>query len=580
MTVADYFIEFFIKNDVSDVFGYQGGMIAYLFDSLGRHRDKIKYHEFANEQGAALAACGFSQATGRVSVVLSTSGPGFTNMLTGIANAWFDSIPIVFISGQVNTKDKRRTLSVRQLGFQEIQSTEIAKSITKKTYEIDDDTDIRLCLVDAWNTMLSGRKGPVFMDLPINICRNEIESVVEKVSHPVDKEYFADQNDIEMILEKLSKAKKPLIVAGAGINQTNLREKFSSFVHKMGIPVVTTLPAVDLLSTEDKYKIGYLGGTGRRECGIALANADIILSMGTRLCAKQIGYDLELFAPRAKLIRIDVDHNEMERVIKDDEIQVNCSLESFFNELLNCGSYDHFTGEYNGWIKACNEMRLALQESDVTFGNKVFSKISTLLPDDAIITLDVGNNMVYGAQSSIIKDRTRLLVSGGLGAMGYSLPSAIGAFIGSNKPTYCFSGDGGMQMNIQEMNIIGKRKLPIKIIVLNNKALGHILLFQNAYLNSRLYATTEERGDYFSCDFVRIAQAYGIRGYKIHSLEEIEGLESVLIDKDPVLIEIEYEDCGMLPNIHGGHDCLTSPPFLQSNVINRIKELGFKELIV
>lgn len=573
MTVADYFIDFFIANKVTDVFGYQGGMIAYLFDSMGRRREEIHYHICATEQGAALAACGYAQASGKPGVVLSTSGPGFTNLLTGIANAWYDSIPLICISGQVNTKDKRRQLPVRQLGFQEIQAPEIASSITKATYEIDTDTDIQKCLKDAWITAEEGRKGPVFLELPINICRNEME--IEKALPVISKREISKIQELPYCLSELRKAEKPVIIAGAGICQSGLREEFRTLVELLKIPVITTLPAIDLLPTDSLYRIGYLGGTARREAGIVLAATDMVLAVGTRLCAKQIGYHLEMFAPRAKLVRVDIDEKEFERKLKKDEVQILADLDSFIRGFAALIKKEKPAYAHAKWVEACNAMKKLLEKSDVTFGNQAVQKLTQLLPDGFNLTLDVGNNMIYGAQSSEIKEHTRIFVSGGFGAMGYSLPAALGATIGNNRPTCVISGDGGMQMNIQELNIISKKKLPIKIFVLNNHALGHILLFQKAYLEERYYATDEKMGDYYSCDFVKIAEAYGMQAYKLHDITELIHYESVLTNDAPVLFELEYEDCSLLPNIHGGCDCLTSGPKLEEGLIRQIRTLGF-----
>ena len=243
ITAADYFVEFLIANGVTDVFGYQGGMIAYIFDSLGRYKEQIRYHSCGNEQGAALAACAYAQASGRLGVAISTSGPGFTNLVTGIANAWFDSIPVLFLSGQVNTKDKKRERSFRQLGFQEIQAVKIAEPVVKKTYDVDIDTDIPQCLNDAYMTAMSGRKGPVYLDFPINICRKVL--TVEKIV-PVAVTWV-DAMDVRACMEEIQQAKHPVIIAGAGILQAGLLENFRQLVSMLEIPVVHTMPAAGLL---------------------------------------------------------------------------------------------------------------------------------------------------------------------------------------------------------------------------------------------------------------------------------------------------------------------------------------------
>lgn len=575
MTVADYFVEFFVVNGVTDIFGYQGGMIAYLFDSIGKRRENIHYHSCASEQGAALAACGYAQATGKVGVVLSTSGPGFTNLLTGIANAWFDSIPLVCISGQVNTKDKKRKLSVRQLGFQEIQAPLIAESITKRSYEIDEDTDIERCLEDAWCVAIEGRRGPVFLEIPINVCRNEM--IIDSAKRISVGNITNHVTEASYCLSKLLEAKKPLIIAGAGISQANLRKEFRELVSLLDIPVVTTLPAVDLLPTNSPYKVGYLGGTARREAGIALATTDMVLALGTRLCSKQIGYELSMFAPKAKLLRVDIDESEFERQIKKNEVQIHVDLASFIKECILKSHEMIAVKEHTEWLANCNAMKETLAEYDITFGNRAIRKLTELLPDGFNITLDVGNNMIYGAQSAIIKNNTRLLVSGGLGTMGYSLPAAIGATIGNLRPTCIIVGDGGMQMNVQGLNVISKESLPIKIFVLNNRALGHILLFQKTYLGGRFCATDEQMGDYFACDFTKIAEAYGIKAFKLKSAEDIIHYEEELNNKQPILFELEYSDCGLLPNIHGGCECLTEDG-LKKNDVDKILRLGFSRL--
>ena len=571
ITIADYLVEFFISNEITDVFGYQGGMVCHIFDSLGLYRDRINYHNCGNEQGAALAACGYAQATGKLGVCITTSGPGFTNALTGLANAWFDSIPLLLISGQVNTKDKRRKFTFRQYGFQEMQTVEITSSITKKSYEIDNDTDVISVLDDAYKTAFSGRKGPVFLDFPINIGREliEVDDIIKS-----SELNCATPFDSTPYIEQLLSAKKPIILAGAGINQCNLRYEFRELVELLQIPVVTTMPGADLLPSNSPYYVGFLGGTARREAGIVLKNTDFVLSLGTRMCNKAIGYNHDDFIPRAtKLIRVDIDTSEFERQLKDCEEDITVDLKSFIDGAISgfktlTEKYDH-----SNWVMAVNKMCSLLKDVDLTFGNLLIRRFTELMPEEANITLDVGNNQVYATQSSIIKSGTRMFASCGLGSMGYAIPAAIGVSLGNKKTTFSISGDGGAQMNIQELNTIAKMDLPVKILVLNNRALGHIILFQEHYLDNRLVATTESANDYYSCDFSAIASAYGIRSHKIKSIDEIDQYKNELIDDKPLLIEVEFDNCPMLPNIHGGLDPLTNGPELPENLIVEINKV-------
>ena len=334
ISVSDYFVEFLIKNGIQDVFGYQGGMVAYFFDSIGKHKNEINVHTFSNEQGAAFAACGYAQATGKPGILIVTSGPGFTNAITGIANAWFDSIPLICIAGQANTKDKRREMPVRQYGFQEIQSFDVSSSITKATYEVDDNTNVCKVFEDALKVCLSERMGPVVIDFPINICRNLIDhEKINNVEIPIETKAL----EIPKCFDDFFSASKPLILAGNGIKQAGLRTLFRKLVDKFEIPVVSSLPACDILPSDNPYYLGYIGGTARREAPIALEHCDYLLSIGSRMCHKQIGYDMKKFAPNAKLIRIDIDSKEFLIKAKENEVDINIDLKVLLPSLLNYG---------------------------------------------------------------------------------------------------------------------------------------------------------------------------------------------------------------------------------------------------
>ena len=570
ISVADYFVEVLIANGITDVFGYQGGMIAYIFDSLGRYRDKINYHSCATEQGAAIAAASYAQASGKFGVAISTSGPGFTNLLTGIADAWFDSIPVIYVSGNVNTKDKKRNSSFRQNGFQEIQAAPMAAPITKKSIEVELNMDYVRLFDDAILTALTDRRGPVYLDLPINVCREQVE--FETITPVVvDRK---DNVDAGKYISQVLAADKPVIIAGAGIKEAGKTESFRRLVNLMGIPVVTTMPAIDVLPTDSKYHMGYIGGTARREAGIVLQNADFIISIGTRLCSKQIGHNMSLFAPKAAgFIRVDIDEAEFERQLKPNEIDVCANLCSFIDSAVHYLENTNYEKKHVKWSDNCTEMYRLLESVDMTVGNEMYKFISNLLPVDANIVLDVGKNLTYGTQSSVIKDSSTLFMSAGLGTMGYAMPGAIGAYYGNKRPTFALTGDGGAQMNIQELNTIAKNKLPIKIVVFNNKALGNIRIFQEQYLDSRFVATSEMEGDYYSCDFSAIAEAYKIKSIKLSDYREIANYKSELSNEEAVLFEIEYDDCPALPGIVAGGEYLKENSGIEDRTIDKIKKL-------
>lgn len=568
--VADYLVEFFIANGVTDVFGFQGGMVCHIFDSLGIYQDRIKYHSCGNEQGAALAACGYAQATGRLGVVITTSGPGFTNALTGLANAWFDSVPLMLISGQVNTKDKKRDYPFRQFGFQEIHAVPMAEPIVKKAYDVDMDMDYALLLEEAYRVAFSGRKGPVYLDFPINVGREIIE--VDDVVAPVAMEQPAPF-DASPYIDQLMAARKPIIIAGGGINQCGLRETFRELVDALKIPVVPTMPGTDLIPSDSPYHVGFLGGTARREAGIVLKNTDFVLSLGTRMCNKAIGYNHADFIPKAaKLIRVDIDTTEFERQLKDCEEDVVADLRPFILSAVAHAKRLVGTHDHTPWVNAVNEMQRLMARVDMTFGNDLVRHFSELMPERAFLSLDVGNNLIYGEQSAVVKAKTRIFASNGLGSMGYAIPAGLGMAV-TGTPTFVVTGDGGAQMNIQELNTISKLRLPVKVLVLNNHVLGHIILFQDHYLDCRRTATTEAGNDYYSCDFAALARVYGIRSHRITDIEELDQYADELNDSEPLLIEVEFEDCSMLPNIHGGLDPLTNGPVLPEGLADRIRAI-------
>jgi acetolactate synthase-1/2/3 large subunit len=570
ISVADYLVEVLIANKITDVFGYQGGMIAYIFDSLGRYKDRINYHSCATEQGAAISAAAYAKASGKFGVAISTSGPGFTNLLTGMADAWFDSVPVLYISGNVNTKDKKRGSSFRQNGFQEIQAVAMAAPITKKSVELELGMDYVALFDDAIRTAMTDRRGPIYLDLPINICRERVD--VETINPViVDR---TDDVDAAPYIKKLVEGKKPVIIAGAGIKQANCKKEFRKLVELLGIPVVTTLPAIDVLPTDSEYMMGYIGGTARREAGIVLQNADFVMSLGTRLCSKQVGHNLNLFAPKANgFIRVDIDSAEFERKLKPDEKEVQANLCSFIKSAVNYLKISGYKRKHCQWAENCAEMYRILEACDMTEGNEMYKYITALLPESSNIVFDVGKNLTYGGQSGITKMDSTVFMSAGLGTMGYAIPGAIGAAYGNHKPTYAFTGDGGAQMNIQELNTIAKNKLPIKIIVFNNRALGNIRIFQEQYLDSRFVATSEKEGDYFSCDFKAIAEAYGIKSIKLDYYENIQNYQNDLDSDEAVLFEITYEDCPALPGIVAGGEFLKEDTGIERQTIKKIKEL-------
>ena len=534
MKLSDYIVSFLISKEVTHVFGYPGGMVTHLMDSLDKYSNQIKVCTNYHEQACAFSACGYAQYSHKLGVAYATSGPGATNLMTGIANAYFDSIPTLFITGQVNTYEQKGDTLVRQKGFQEMDVVSVVKPIAKYATMIKKAEDIKYELEKAYYYAMSGRKGPVILDIPMDIFRAEINldellgfNIIEE--EKVDYHHFA-----EILKQQLLKAQNPLIIAGAGISKANKVDEFRQLIEILKIPVVTSMIAIDCLASDSPYNFGFIGAYGHRYANFATAKSDLIISIGSRLDCRQTGSNKEAFSENATLIRIEIDENEVSNKIKSDEIQIICDIEKLLPVLLDTG----FEVHCEEWLKTCNMLKTELEQLDCENGNIIVEKLSHLIDDGSVITTDVGQNQVWVAQSFQNKNKQRILFSGGHGSMGYSLPAAIGAYYGSEKPVISFNGDGGLQMNIQELQLIAREQIPIKVVVLNNNSLGMIRHFQEMYFESNYVQTREEKG-YTSPDFIKIADAYGIRSIHINSIEQIKSLKYVLSDALPILINID-----------------------------------------
>ena len=538
MRVSDYIVEFLIEKSITDVFGYPGGMVTYLMDSFDKYKEKIQAHVNYHEQASSFAACGYAQTTQKPGVAYATSGPGATNMITGICNSYFDSIPTIFITGQVNTDECMNGLLVRQKGFQETNIISLVNDVTKYAVYINDAKDIKYHLEKAYYLCLNGRPGPVLLDIPMNIQRSEVNPD-ELRSYNIELEANdIKQEEYRIILDKIKEAKRPCILAGAAISNSNMRDEFRELVNKFKIPVVSSMIGVDTLPTDFEYNYGFIGAYGDRYSNFIIAKSDLIISFGSRLDVRQVGSKIENFAPNSKLIRIDIDKNEMSNRLKEDEIQIVADLRNiipYLNENINTNMKEKFIE----WNQVCNKIKNTLKDMDILEPNKIVKKISEDIPNDVIITTDVGQNQVWIAQNFTIKDSQRVLFSGGHGSMGYSLPAAIGAYYGSRKNVICFNGDGGIQMNIQELEFINRERLPIKIIIINNSSLGMIRHFQEMYFESN-YVQTKHNWGYSTPNFEKIAYAYNLKYYKISENENIN--KDIFADENPCIIEVVLSD--------------------------------------
>ena len=557
MKASDYIVEYLLRQNITDVFGYPGGMVTHLMDSLSKF--PIKSHVTYHEQGAAFAACGYAQTTGKVGVAYATSGPGATNLITGICNAYFDSIPTLFITGQVNTFEYKGELGVRQRGFQETDIVSIVSPVTKYAVRITDATKLKWYLDYAFYIAQEGRRGPVLLDIPMDIFRADIDpQSMEGFEAPV----YNRDTSFDKLKEALSKASRPVILAGSGIKTSNAADKFNEVIRKHDIPVVTTMLAVD--TAKDSY--GFIGAYGTRTANFIVAKSDLVISLGARLDVRQTGARRENFAPDAVIVRVEIDAGELSLRVHDDEIQIHADVNDVLDTLLEADTRD-----LTGWNDVCRKIREELKDIDDRLPNKYVSRISELIPENSVITTDVGQNQVWVAQSFKVKDGQRIFFSGGHGAMGYSLPAAIGCALADGKAVYSFQGDGGIQMNIQELQTIARENLPVKIILFNNSALGMIRHFQEMYFEDN-YVQTVPSGGYTVPDFGAIAAAYKIPYKCIGKVEDID--DSLFDAEGPQFVEVRItEPTYVYPKLEYGKPNQDQEPLLDRKRYSYIMEL-------
>ena len=557
MKASDYIVEYLLRQNITDVFGYPGGMVTHLMDSLSKF--PIKSHVTYHEQGAAFAACGYAQTTGKVGVAYATSGPGATNLITGICNAYFDSIPTLFITGQVNTFEYKGDLGVRQRGFQETDIVSIVSPVTKYAVRITDATKLKWYLDYAFYIAQEGRRGPVLLDIPMDIFRADIDpQSMEGFEAPV----YNRDTSFDKLKEALSNASRPVILAGSGIKTSNASDKFNEVIRKHDIPVVTTMLAVD--TAKDSY--GFIGAYGTRTANFIVAKSDLVISLGARLDVRQTGARRENFAPDAVIVRVEIDAGELSLRVHDDEIQIHADVNDVLDTLLEADTRD-----LTGWNDVCRKIREELKDIDDRLPNKYVSRISELIPENSVITTDVGQNQVWVAQSFKVKDGQRIFFSGGHGAMGYSLPAAIGCALADGKAVYSFQGDGGIQMNIQELQTIARENLPVKIILFNNSALGMIRHFQEMYFEDN-YVQTVPSGGYTVPDFGAIAAAYKIPYRCIGKVEDID--DSLFDAEGPQFVEVRItEPTYVYPKLEYGKPNQDQEPLLDRKRYSYIMEL-------
>ena len=541
MNLSDYVLKFFEKKNVKNVFTITGGAICFLMDAFSRNKN-ITYTSVAHEQAAAMMADSYSRLGPNFSATMVTSGPGATNLLTGIACSWFDSIPSMHICGQVNrhelTSFNKSTKKVRQVGFQETDIISMAKPITKFAYQLKNENEIKYILEKAFHISQTGRPGPVLIDIPMDLQRKKI--IPDKLKSfylkkkPIKKQKLIKQ--IKDIIENFKKAKRPVILIGGGIRISKTNKKLLTFLKKFNIPLVTTWSGIDSITNDAKNYIGSIGVYGSRSANFVIQNSDFVLSLGSRLDTRVTGGVPKNFAREAIIASVDIDKNELNknRGLKIN-IKINQSLIVFFSNFEKLSN--NLIINKPDWLKKSifwkKKYPIVLENyrNQKRYVNPYFfmEKLSNFLNKDEVVITDDGAHLTWTIQALKVLKKQRLFSAFGNSPMGYAFPASIGASIALNKKRIiCIDGDGSIQINIQELQTMISNQLPIKIIIINNNGYGIIKQFQELYLNKRYEAVDSQKG-VTNPNFLKIAKAYGIKYSEIKNNSNIDKVLSKAI---------------------------------------------------
>jgi acetolactate synthase-1/2/3 large subunit len=577
MKLSDYIVSFLEKKGIHDFFGYQGTMIAHFVDSIEKNPN-TRNHSCYNEQGAAFAACGYAQTTKSCACAYATSGPGAANLLSGVAEAYFDSLPVIFFTGQLNTYEYTGIPGIRQHGFQEMDVVSMAKPVTKYAVQITDEKDIVKELNKAYHIATTGRMGPVLLDLPMNIQRGQVNAPVYEMEFE-DIERDESEEAVKAIEEALAQARRPVILLGNGVRQKDVSLLLEKFAGPLKIPVVTSVLAKSELAFEHPLNFGCIGSAyGHRYANMIVnAKSDLLLCFGISLCPRQTGVNTAGFAQHAKIVRVDIDEVNLKRRIHEEtsmELSFVADAGKVIEALVKEPPVEN---AFSKWREVCKEIKHTLQDVDnhmkELYPNRLLGVVSEALKGTDVVSVDVGQHMIWTYQAFKNREGQKLLFSGGHGAMGYALPAAIGAYYATGKPVACICGDGALQMNIQELQWVKRENIPVQILVLNNQALGLIRQQQKDYFDG-VFAGASEEGGFTSCPFAEVAKGYGIAAFKVAYEDAAEKLPKLLGEEGPLLVEILLENgTYAYPKTCLGEPIHNQRPYMDREVYEKMLQL-------
>ena len=571
--VSDYIADFLVKKGITHVFTVVGGGAMHLNDSLGHH-EKITSIYCHHEQAAAMAAEAYARVHGRMAALCVTSGPGAINALNGVAGAYQDSIPLLVLSGQMKSSLTVRAsgLPLRTLGGQEFDIVSALDNMTKYAEMITEPQKIPFALGKAYHLAKSGRPGPSWLDLPLDIQGSFIDDDLPGFKAHAQEEYADVEKAAHHVLKKLRSAERPVLYAGNGIRLAGAAPLVEELAQRLSMPVVTCWDSIDLIATGHPYYCGRGGTMGDRAGNFAVQNSDLLLSIGSRLSIYQVGYDVRLWARAAYTIVNDIDPAELKKPTIRVDYPVCADAADFMRALLAAAKEDE-PKENGAWLAQCRRWKseypvVRPEQKEAAGKTNVYAfmdALSRALPEGSITVVTNGSASVVGSQSYFIKEGSRFLMNCGISSMGYGLPAAVGAAVASGESVVCLEGDGSIMMNLQELQTVVTNRLPVKLFVINNNGYHQIRQTQRNVFGNALVGVGPESGDLGFPSFEKIAQAFEMPYIKISSNAELhEKIAQALREPGYVLTEVfvteeqKFEPKSATKRLPDGR--LTSPP--------------------
>lgn len=545
LTGSQIVAEVLLDHGVDTVFGYPGGTALNIFDELYKYSDRIHHVLTAHEQGAAHAADGYARATGKTGVVFATSGPGATNLVTGIATAFMDSIPMVAITANVPDN------LIGRDAFQEISITGVTMPITKHNFFVNRIEDLEHALREAFRIANSGRKGPVLVDITKDVTADAIE-YSSKAPYELSKNPQPDGQTVKKIAEMINEAQRPVIYFGGGVAASEASAELVKLLDKADIPATYTLMAAGVVGYDNPHSLGLLGMHGTYTANRAVSKADLVIALGARF-SDRVALNPAAFAKNAKRVQVDIDKSEINKNVNVD-VSAVCDVKDFLNMLLPSikeTKHEAWNEEIRSWKDKEKIVNYEGEGASLLHPYDIITHTCDLTDKDTIYVTDVGQHQIWAAQYVKHQKTKRFITSGGLGTMGFGYGAAIGAQLGNpDKRVIHFTGDGSFHMNLNEACTAVSNNLPIITIILDNQVLGMVYQWQTIFYGKRYSNTTPER----KTDFVKLAQAFGAEGYRATTPEEFdEAMKKALQAEGPVWIDcmISREE-RVLPMIPGG----------------------------